>query len=477
MDKTREKLVTYASDLSYSDLTPKAIHAVKRSVVDSIGCAIGAFDAEPVVAARNLASQVTAARPATIIGTQIKSSPELAAFANSAMIRYADFNDDYFGGDGAFGPHPSDNTGAILAAAESAGVDVRTLILGIVIAYEICCQMVDHTHLHPARAPVRGWDYPILHSIATAVGAGKVLGLSLEQMRNALSLAVVPNICLNQTRFGNLSNWKSLAGPNACRNGLFATLAAKEGITGPAEPFEGKAGYMKQLPDQFELVGAFGGNGTPFKIEGNYFKALPVRYGGQLIIWTALELRNKVKLQDIEAICVYIEDRPSRIVSRADHPEYWDPVTRETADHSYPYLVGAALIDGEITARTFTPERYRDPAVLALVQKIRLAGDKEYNNDPWTYDCRIEATLKSGAVITVHQTNPKGHPANPMSDAEIEEKFLKQVDAMLPEKQSRALLDQLWELEKLNDIQRLFALMLVPVSRQQPVGLGVATGC
>ncbi len=465
MDKTGEKLVTYAFGLSYADLTPTAIHAVKRSVVDSIGCAIGAFHAEPVMAARNMAAQVSATRPATVIGTQIKSSPELAAFANSAMIRYADFNDDYFGGDGAFGPHPSDNTGAILAAAESAGVDVKTFILGIVIAYEICSQMVDHTHLHPARAPVRGWDYPILHSIATSVAASKVLGLSLEQMRNALSLAIVPNICLNQTRFGNLSNWKSLAGPNACRNGLFATLAAKEGITGPAEPFEGKAGYMKQLPDQFEMTVDFGGKGTPFKIEGTYFKALPVRYGGQLIIWVALVLRKKVKLQDLESISVYIEDRPSRIVARADHPEYWDPMTRETADHSYPYLVGAALVDGEITAKTFTRERYRDPAILAVVQKIRLAGDKAYNNDPWTYDCRIEATLKSGAVISVHQTNPKGHPANPMSDAEIEEKFLKQVDTILPKTQSRALLDQLWELEKLDDIQKLFALMLVPVPR------------
>ena len=99
------------------------------------------------------------------------------------------------------------------------------------------------------------------------------------------------------------------------------------------------------------------------------------------------------------------------------------------------------------------------------MQKIRLAGDKAYNNDPWTYDCRIEATLKSGQVIAVHQTNPKGHPANPMSDAEIEEKFLKQVDGILPKTQSRALLDQLWELEKLDDIQKLFPLMLVPVAR------------
>ena len=149
----------------------------------------------------------------------------------------------------------------------------------------------------------------------------------------------------------------------------------------------------------------------------------------------------------------------------ADSPEYWDPKSRETADHSFPYLIGAALVDGEITEKTFTPERYRDPAILALIRKIRFASDKAYRNDPRTFNCRIEATMKSGEVVAVHQTNPKGHPANPMSDREIEEKFLKQVQAVLPEKQSQALLDQLWQLEKLDHMKKLFGLMLVPVSR------------
>ena len=468
MDKTREKLVSYAAGLSYADLTPKAVHAVKRSILDSIGCALGAFNATSAVAARSLAAQMSSVRPATVIGTRIRSSPEHAAFANGAMIRYADYNDDYFGGTGMFGPHPSDNIASVLAAAESAGADAKTLILGVAIAYEVCCQLVDHTHLHEKGAVLRKWDYPILHAIATSLGAAKVLSLTAEQMANAVSLAIVPNICLNQTRYGELSNWKSLAGPNACRNGLFATLAAQAGITGPGEPFEGKAGYMNILPDHFELACAFGGGDVPFKIERTFVKFLPVRYGCQLPIWVAFELRNKIKLQDVEAIRVYIEDRPHRVVDRADEPEYWNPMSRETADHSFPYLVGAALVDGKIDARTFTPERFRDPAILAVVQKIRLAGDPTYNNDPFTYDCRIEATLKSGAVVTVHQRNPKGHPGNPASDADLEEKFLKQVAPVLPRKRSRALLDRLWALEELDDLKQLYPLMRVRASRKAP---------
>ena len=460
MDKTTDKFVTYVSDLSYSDLTPAAIHAVKRSVVDSIGCAFGAFHAAPLKAIRNLAAQVTALRPATVIGTQVKTSPELAALANGAMVRYLDFSDDYFGGSGDIGPHPSDNIFGVLAATETTGADGKSFILGTAIAYEACGQIVDQINL---RGVKRSWDYPVLHSIGTSLGAGKIMGLSREQMRDALALAVVPNICLNQTRNGQLSNWKGFAGPNGSRNGLFAALLAREGVTGPAEPFEGKAGLMKHLNNPFEL-GVLGGKGVPFKIEGTFYKCMPVRYTVQLPVWIALELRKKVRIADIEAVCVYVVKR--YVISKSDYPEYWDPTTRETADHSAVYLIGAAFVDGEITARTFTAERYRDPAILALIQKIHMEEDKEFSAVfPRTFNCRFKVTLKSGDVIVLHKTNPKGHPANPMSDQEIEEKFLKQADtALLPPKQSRNLLDRLWELEKLDDIKKLFALMLVPNS-------------
>ena len=330
-------------------------------------------------------------------------------------------------------------------------------MLGIALAYEACGRLVDHVTLR-----VHGWDYPVLHCISTALGAGKVMGLSREQMANALGLAIVANICLRETRQGDISNWKGFAGPNGSRNGLFAALLAKQGITGPPKPFEGRAGFMKQLDSRFEL-GAFGGGHTAFKVEGTFFKYLPVRYDMQLPVWVALEVRDRVKLADIESICVYLEKYS--VLERAHHPEPWNPMSRETADHSGPYLIGAALVDGGITARTFTPERYRDPAILGLIQKIRLQEDTRYTASlPRTFNCRFEVTLESGAVITVHQKNPKGHPANPMSDQELEAKFLKQVDSVLAKKQSRALLDALWKLEELDDFNKLFPLMQVPAA-------------
>ena len=163
----------------------------------------------------------------------------------------------------------------------------------------------------------------------------------------------------------------------------------------------------------------------------------------------------------MESICVYVVRR--FVASRAEHPAYWDPRTRETADHSNPYLIGAALVDGEITPRTFTPERFRDPALLAVVGKIRMEEDKSFTAAfPRTFNCRFEATLRSGERVSVHQTNPRGHPSNPMTDSEIESKFLKQAAGVIPDAQSRALLDQLWNLEQVDDLQKLLRLMVVP---------------
>jgi len=143
MDATTEKLAEYAAGLTYGDLTATAIHSIKRCIIDSLGCAMGAFDAAPVRAVRELAAEISSHRPATLIGTDIRSSPEQAAFVNATMIRYLDFSDDYFGGSGEMGPHPSDNIGAVFAAAESRGVGGRDVILGIAIAYEAVGQIVD----------------------------------------------------------------------------------------------------------------------------------------------------------------------------------------------------------------------------------------------------------------------------------------------------------------------------------------------
>jgi 2-methylcitrate dehydratase len=444
MDRTMDRISTYTSSLTYSGLTPKALHAVKRSLIDSIGCALGAFNAEPVKIARRLASRVSSNMPASVLGTSMKTSPEMASFVNGVMVRYLDFNDDYLNKDG---PHPSDNIPAVIAICEALHADGKTLACGITLAYEIVGQLVDS-----AEFSSRGWDYVTETSIGSALGVGKVLGLSKQEMAQALALAIAPNIGLWQTRTGELTMWKGCAGPNAARNGLFAALLAWEGMKGPNQIIEGPNGLWNQVTGCFEL-GPFGGEGRPFKIENTFFKFRPVMYPILLPVETALKLRHKVNIKFIDSIRVFLD---AFSLAQSSGREKYDPHSRETADHSIPYMVVVALIDGEISERTFTPERYRDPQILTLLQKLTMEEDPRYTQEwPKTFNCRIEVKDRSGQKLVQYQRNPKGHPANPMSDMEIEEKFLKLTQNILDHKQAQTVLDMFWHLEEIEDIGKI----------------------
>lgn len=454
-DTTVAALVQFVHDLTFADLGPVAVHAAKRSLVDSVGCALGAFDAAPVVAVRRMAMASTAQAPATLFGSGDRTTVELAALVNGGMIRYLDFSDDYFAGHGDVGPHPSDNIGAVLAAVESAHGDGRQLILGIAAAYEVCGQMAGQSLVRS-----QGWDYAMFHAVSSALGVGRVWNLTREQLGHAVGLAIVPNVSLLQTRRGELSHWKAFAGPNASRNGVFAADLARHGVTGPGEPFEGVAGFVRQLDHQFAL-GAFGGAGTPYRVEGTYLKYFPVRYDVQLSVWVALELREQLRVEDIDRLTIHVVRRFA--TTRAESSDFWDPHTRETADHSLPYLVAAALVDGAISPATFTAQRYRDPQILEVASKIDIRANQDFTEAyPATFHCRFDVVLRDGSTMTVSGTNPRGHPANPMSDDEIEAKFLALVDRRLPVQRARRLLDALWDVDTATSLDPILELMVPP---------------
>jgi 2-methylcitrate dehydratase len=449
----------FATRLDADDVSDASMSSAKRCLLDAIGCALNAYDFGPIEALRTIARTTCSTRPATLFGTRIQSTPEMAAFVNGAMIRCLDFNDDYFGtpasnARGDTGPHPSDNIGGVLAAGQLADADGRTALLGIVIAYEVCGQLVDEVVLR-----ANGWDHPIFHSIATSAAAARLLGLPADRVADAVRLAVVPNICLYETRVGSISNWKGLAGPNGSRNGLFAALLAEAGITGPEMAFEGPRGFMRQLNHRFTL-GPFGGNGRPFRIESTYFKQRPLRYEMQLPVQLALELRQQIDPAEIREMCVYLEHKS--VTSRAAEPSLWRPETHETADHSGPYLIAAALADGVINEKTFDPDRYHDPALLRVVDAIELIEDPAYTASfPWKMSCRFEVVLTNGRSLTVAGDNPKGHPQNPMTDDDLAAKFLGQAQPRLGAERAELLLQTIRRLDREASLDRLFELMVV----------------
>ena len=352
------------------------------------------------------------------------------------MIRFLDANDTYIArGSG----HPSDMLGALLAAAESRGASGEDLLLATVAGYEVFGALADQVSLRD-----RGWDQSVFVAPASAAGAGLLLGLSAEQMADALAIAATASVATRQTRAGALAMWKGCATAAAAKAGLFAAQLAKEGMTGPTAAFEGHHGLCEQVTGPFE-IGALGGGGS-FAIERTNLKFFAAEYHAQAPIATALALRQNVSVEEIEAIDVQIYAMAySEIGSERAK---WDPRTRETADHSLPYMLAVALQDGRITPSSFEPQRYLDPALRPLMNRIRVAENPEFTHRfPRELVSEISVVTRTGRHLTERAEYPKGHVRNPMTDADVDAKFRDLSAGVLgPTKGDRAL-HALWRLE------------------------------
>ena len=451
MDRILDTLSDYAVSMSYEKLPESVVHDVKRRFIDTVGCAMGSYNMIPSKIARAHAMEVTSVPGSTVLGSRHQSAPELSAFANAVMARYFDFNDK---SEARKGGHPSDNTLPVLAAAEYAGADIRSAIAGIVLAYEVqervgdnCSHMID-----------TGWDYVLYVALASAAGAGKVMGLNKEQMANALALAVVPNAGTHETREGQLSMWKGCAAANAARNGVFAAMMARRGLTGPEAAFEGPCGFNKQFGLSLELPTLGGGN-VPFALLQTRFKAYPSDFEAQCCVTPMAELHKefKGKLDEIEKI--EIESYQHTVQCAADSRDKWNPTTRETADHSLPYVAAVALARGTLWLDDFEEDRIRDPKIHALMQKIEVRVLDEFTRAwPEAYPFRVTVTTKSGqkSVQEVHYA--KGHPKNPMSDRDIEAKFRRLAEPVMSPSRIDKALSALWHLEDMKSIPEVFSL-------------------
>ena len=464
-----DRLTRYCQSLCYDDLPSIVVHEVKRRVLDSLGCALGALTAPPCRIARQLAQTVTVPHGATLWGTGHRTLPDLATFANGALVRYLDFNDTYLAKEPA---HPSDNIAAILAVGEASRASGKRVIQAIALAYEVQCRLCDAAALRP-----RGWDHVTYGSFSTALAAAKVMKLLDAQTLQAVNLAGVANIALRQTRVGDLSMWKACAFSNAARNGLFAAMLAQRGMTGPSPIFEGEKGFMTLVSGSFELP-AFGGErgqapalggsqSPPFKILETYIKHYPVEYHAQTAVEAALAIREEMlKIEGADALKgitdVEIGSYAVAIEIIGRDPEKWRPRTRETADHSFPYCVAVALLDGKITLRSFEGKRLTDPALHALMQKIRIVSQPEFvSRYPQTMPTRITVRTKAGKDYVKQVDYPLGHPKNRMSDHEVEDKFRRLVTGKLDRVRMNKVIDLIWKLDQLKDISALMPLLMM----------------
>jgi 2-methylcitrate dehydratase len=446
-----ERFSEYATTLRYEDLPADVVHRAKCLFVDTFGCALGGYTSETVNIARELARNITSKQPASVFFSGEKTSLDLAVFANEAMVRYLDFNDGYIGKEAG---HPSDNIAAIVSAGEVAHADGKTLITATVIAYEIFGRMCDTLNIKPM-----GFDHVTIGAMASVVATARVLGLTQQQMTEAINLTVAANVALYQTRIGNVSMWKGCAYANASRNAIFATQLAARGMTGPSPIFEGRAGYFKAVSQRPFELGPFGGAGQTFKIMECLIKRYPLGQYSQSVVDAATQARARVSnVQDIAA--VHVRTLETAVLMMAGDPEKWRPPNRESADHSMPYTAGVALMYGGISTEHFDDPYLHDPALLELVSRIKCSVSEEANSrEPEAMLCDIDVTLKDGRKEAIRVEYHRGHSRNFMSNAEIEEKFHLLADPMMPRARTDALAAQLWKLDELKNVDALLELM------------------
>lgn len=455
------RLAGYCRTLRYENLPNAVVHEVKRRVLDSIGCAIGAWTSAPCRIARKLAQSVKVSDGSTLWGSGHRTLPDLATFANGGLIRYLDFNDTYLAKEPA---HPSDNIAVALSVGEAAGVSGKRAIQAIALAYEVQCRLCDASALRP-----RGWDHVTYGPFSSAIAAAKVLNLSERQTYHAINLAGVANVALRQTRVGDLSMWKACAFSNAARNGVFAAILSQRGMTGPSPIFEGEKGFMKLVSGPFDLPfmgGEEGASGEDrFKILDTYIKHFPVEYHAQTAVEAALAIRERIvkdegagAIAEITDIEVGSYDVAIEIIGR--DPEKWRPRTRETADHSFPYCVAVALTDGTVTLRSFQSDRLADPVLHELMEKVRVVPLPEFIGDyPKSMPTRITVRTKAGKTYVQEANYPLGHPNNPMSDRQVEDKFRLLAAGKIDQKRINKIVDLVWRLDQLNDISTLMPLL------------------
>ncbi|MEO2055445.1 MAG: MmgE/PrpD family protein [Nitrospira sp.] len=446
------RLARYSRELTYRRLSSETVHEVKRRLIDTFACALGGWTATPTQIARDAAKVVRLRSGATLLGTAWKTTPDLATFANGTAVRFLDYNDTYLSKEPA---HPSDNISTALAVAEVAGAGGKKLIEAILLGYEVQCRLCDAAALRP-----RGWDHVVYGAFSTALVAAKLWGLSETETGHALGLAGTANYALRQTRVGELSMWKAAAFANTARNGLFAVSLARLGMTGPAPIFEGEKGMMQIVSGSFDLPPL--PLDGPFKILETYIKYYPVEYHAQSAVEASLRLRERIKRVKpgrIDKIMVRTSGVSHEIIGR--DPEKWHPKTRETADHSLPYCVAAALLDGEVGLQQFDPEHVSDPKLHSFMQRIQVVTDPELSAAyPEAIANTVEVTI-GGKVYSKRVDHPRGHPKNRMSDTEIEAKFRLLAESLLSKKQIQTTLDRLWNLEKEKSIGALLALFKI----------------
>ena len=455
MTSISRKMADFTNGLRYNDIPQDAVYEAKRFLLDSVGCALAATQNDDMQAMYRFTEKLGGTPEATVIGTGLKSNAPNVALMNGLLIRALDYNDIYWVQDPS---HPSDLLGAVLAAAEANGRNGADALVATVIAYEL-----EMRWCHAATPGIRevGWHHASLTQFVSPLVAGKLYGLGIDQLIAAMGISGSSHFTLGGVVAGHLTNMKNTADPLAAQAGVYAALMAREGYEGPVHVIEGKEGLIEVLNNvAWDTDALLDGLGDKFLITKCSYKAFPTEALTHQPISAALKVIREHEIQhnQIQEIMVKTTTRGADILS---DPSKYKPDTKETADHSLPYVIAAAIVDGNVLPESFEDHKLRDPHIRATLQKIKVVADPEIDAlFPDIKRASVTITLQDGSKHSAQTDYAKGSPEDPLSDEDLFAKFRANAHKTMSEGRISDIIEQTMNFESVPTLEPYMNLLV-----------------
>jgi len=445
------RMSRWAASLQYPGISAEAVYQAKRFLLDSLGCALGGYQQHDVKIALEVLTEIAAAGPATIIGSGRRVDAVSASLANALMIRCMDYNDIYWKQDPS---HPSDILPAAIACCERCNRDGKELIVGLVLGHEFEMRLCE------AAFPgirERGWHHATLTAFVSPIVAGRVLHLPWEQIQHAIGISGSRHCTLGAVTAGKLTMMKNTVDPMATQSGVLAALLAEKGYSGPEHVIDGKEGLTHAFGPEWKLGLLTEGLGESWRITQCGMKAFPTEALTHTPISAVLDLVKTNDLHPDQVTKIQIRSL-ARAADILSDPSKYDPHTKETADHSLPYVIAAALVDRQVTPVQFTMEKIMDKRIRQQLRKVEVVADPEIEKVfPALQRAIVHMETSDGRCFTKQLDYPKGDPRNPLTDQELEEKFAALAEGVLSKSAQKRVRDSVWNLERLGSVSELMA--------------------
>jgi 2-methylcitrate dehydratase len=449
------ELAKYAMEVRYPDFPSEVVHQTKRVLLDTLGCAIGAFGSDASRALEAFIRESGHPGEATVFGSGLKTSAMNATLANGALVRYLDYNDTAFilqGETYRTGYHPSEVIPLILALGEREHLSGKEVIAAMVAGYDLSLSFLEAV-TGPGMEK-KGWNGDTRGAYIMPVVAGKILGLTEGETENAIGISGSCHSVLGilDTPAEEYTMTKNIRFPTMSYAGILAALLARKGFTGPTTIIEGHDGFASSVMQGEYDLSRVVPKKDKFAIRETCIKSIIADFSshGHLTATLTLARENDLKAEDVAGIRITTS---KRCAEHTGDPVKKYPRNKETADHSSYYLTAIAVIDRQIGPDQFTPEKYQDGKVIELIDKIDLRGDPSL--DKARPAGISEIVTKQGQTYRCRVDYPRGHARNPMTDEEIVGKFKSMAVKRMKDGEIGRLIDAVFSLDEVEDIGKL----------------------